>query len=164
MDSEHFSHAHIRIIALEKTTNMVEDAKIPTEIEQALAHFYQVKDLADALEAVTKRVKAVKQRLATEVIPEMMDDKDVTSVTCKVDGLRYRFTVSEKLAASIRKGLKDEAFAWLRKSGLEELIVETVNAQTLSASAREMADKGMELDDELFNVAYLRNTSVTKVK
>lgn len=74
-------------------------------------------EIADAEEHL-KALKGEKHRLSTELIPSCMDEMGIERVD--VDGV----TVQRKLfvSASIPPARKDEAFAWLRDNGLDDII------------------------------------------
>jgi len=75
------------------------------------------KQIEDA-ELHMKALKAEKHKLSVENIPSLMDEMGVERLD--VDGL----TVERKMMvhASIPKDRKDEAFAWLRENGLDDII------------------------------------------
>tara|TARA_R100000654_G_scaffold2023_1_gene7349 strand:+ start:8002 stop:8562 length:561 start_codon:yes stop_codon:yes gene_type:complete len=75
------------------------------------------KQIEDA-ELHMKALKAEKHKLSVENIPSLMDEMGVERLD--VDGL----TVERKMMvhASIPKDRKDEAFAWLRDNGLDDII------------------------------------------
>ena len=75
------------------------------------------KQIEDA-ELHMKALKAEKNKLSVENIPSLMDEMGVERLD--VDGL----TVERKMMvhASIPKDRKDEAFAWLRDNGLDDII------------------------------------------
>jgi hypothetical protein len=75
------------------------------------------KQIEDA-EIHMKALKAEKHKLSVENIPSLMDEMGVERLD--VDGL----TVERKMMvhASIPKDRKDEAFAWLRDNGLDDII------------------------------------------
>lgn len=129
-------------------------------VNEAVRHLKAVRDLKDAVAELAKSIGAVAESLNQEKIPTLFKETGTTSTT--VDG--YRYTMSNSVKASIMKDKRDDAFQWLRDNELGELITETVNASTLSAQARILADEGMELDPDLFNVYVQPNMSVTKVK
>lgn len=77
----------------------------------------------------------------------------------------YRVGISYRTLASIKEGMRDMAFQWLRKNKLGDLIISTVNASTLSAAAKHMKEEAnQDLPDDLFNVADVPNASVTATK
>ena len=51
---------------------------------------------------------------------------------------------------------------WLRATGNEGIIIETVNAQTLAAFAKTQALAGKPLPDETFTVGVAPYTSITR--
>ncbi len=75
------------------------------------------KQIEDA-EVHMKALKAEKHKLSVENIPSLMDEMGVERLD--VDGL----TVERKMMvhASIPQARKDEAFAWLRENGLDDII------------------------------------------
>ncbi len=74
----------------------------------------------------------------------------------------FRVGVSITLRASIKEGMKDKAYHWLRAHKMGSLISSTVNASTLSKAASEMRDDNRDLPDDLFNVYDQSTTSVTQ--
>ena len=74
-------------------------------------------DIEDA-EQNLKALKAEKHRLSVENIPGLMDEMGVDRLD--VDGV----SVSRKMIvhASIPRDRKEEAFAWLRENGLDDII------------------------------------------
>lgn len=124
--------------------------------------FVKVRTLRDQIESTLKPFDTFYEQLAKIRLPEVFDLHKVPSVTLE-EG--YRITVSHGLRASIRGGVdKQSAYQWLRDNGLGDLVTETVNASTLSAVAKSMAEENRELDGELFNVAVLANTSFNRTK
>lgn len=101
-------------------------------------------------------------RFKKEVVPAMMEQSGVTHIPL-AEG--WRVGVSSTLRAAIVADKRQEAFNWLRTHGLEDLISSTVNASTLSAAARHMMeDENRELPPDLFNVAVIPTTSLTRTK
>lgn len=96
-----------------------------------------------------------------KLLPEVFEVEGVKSIPL-AEG--YRVGTSCTFRASIRKGMKDPAYTWLRGNQLGDIITTTVNASTLSSAAKKlMEDDNKELPEELFNVAMVPTTSVTKV-
>ena len=124
--------------------------------------FVAVRTLKDKLEVTLKPFDAFYEELAKVKIPMVFDRHKVPNVTLE-EG--YRVQVSHNLRASIKGGTdKEVAYQWLRDNGLGDIVTETVNASTLSAVAKTMAEENRELDAEIFNVAILPNTSFVRVK
>lgn len=92
--------------------------------------------------------------------PEVFEAAGVTHVPL-AEG--YRVGLNYLTRASIRAGLKEVAHQWLIENGHQDIITETVNASTLSALARTLQEEeNLSLPEDLFNVALMTNTSVTK--
>ena len=131
-------------------------------VEVMLATFIKIRSMNDRIGEVKKHLNAVKDHMAYTVIPERFQDDGIKTIT--MDELGVRVSTSAQIRASIKGGLKDEAFGWLREHKLGGIITETVNASTLSAQCKDMMKNGEELPENFFNVNTALNTSVTKVK
>lgn len=94
-----------------------------------------------------------------KLIPETFEAAGVDSIPLS-EG--FRVGVSERTVASIKVGKKPEAYTWLRDNEKGDVIVPTVNASTLSALAKQLRENNIDLPEELFNVEFLPNASVTK--
>ena len=116
--------------------------------------------LSDAVDELGKLV----ENLKTTQIPQLFEDHNVRNVSVEVDGIAYRVGVSQRVVASVKADDKAKAYDWLRTHELGALVIETVNSSTLASTAKAMLEEGKELDPDLFNVAIMPTTSVTKVK
>ena len=135
--------------------DLVEQA--PTlPIDQAVMVLLKARELDDKLKELKSQASELNKQMKEVVIPAKFDEAGTTSIT--VNG--YRFTKSETIRASIKN--KIAGYDWLRNNDLEDIITETVNASTLSATARTLMEEGRELPEDHFNVYILANTSVTK--
>lgn len=114
--------------------------------------------LKEHAEEIVKTVTKSVDQLRRETLPTLFKERGISSIT--VEG--YRYTISENVYASIPPEGKVDAYAWLRSNDLAALIIETVNASTLSAQARALMEEGKELPPELFKVSILPNVSMTK--
>lgn len=94
-------------------------------------------------------------------VPAIFDRDKVSTINLD-EG--FRITVAHNVRAAIRAGKKEEAYAWLHENGLGDLITNTVNASTLSATAKTLGEENRELNGELFNVHVLPTTSFTRTK
>lgn len=97
-------------------------ANVDADTGKALSGFVrqlrQVEAEIEEAEEHLKHLKYQKHRLSMELIPELMDEMGLERVD--VDGL----TVARRMIihASIPVDRKDEAFAWLRQEGLDDII------------------------------------------
>lgn len=129
------------------------------EIQDAVTFFKKIKDFHDLLGGIIADLELTILKLRQETMPAIFKEAGVSSIA--VEG--YRFTISHTLRASINKDKKEEAFQWLRDNDMGEIIIETVNASTLAAQARQLDDQGKELDQDLFKSWIQPNVSITKV-
>ncbi len=122
-------------------------ARFAREVRTAYEHLGNLRKIAEKVNTALK-----------EKVPEVFKESGVTSIT--VDG--YRYVATSTLRASIVKDTKLDAYEWLRANELGDLIVETVNASTLSAAAKVQEEAGYGLDQDLFTVYRQPNLSITK--
>lgn len=128
----------------------------PTELGDLIAHFDAVRNLQARLKEIAADVNQFSDRLSSSVLPETMRNAGFTTVNHRVG----RVSISSRISASMVE--KDGALRWLRTNGLGDLIIETVNSNTLSAQARTMLEAGDELPSEHFRVSTKMYTSITK--
>ena len=95
--------------------------------------------------------------LSYEILPTMFSNQDVKTI--KLDNIG-RVTVNVRWTASMLN--KEKSMEWLRTSGNEGLIIETVNAMTLASFAKTETLAGKPLPDYLFKVGTAQHMSITK--
>lgn len=122
-------------------------------------------EIAKVSEKLEKAAADIKSRISytKEVsLPQRFDKDKVTTFNTE----RFRVTRLSRVLASIIGGEdgKDEAFQWLRDNEYGSLIKETVNSSSLSAAAKEVMEKGMELPEDLFNTITKDSVSITVKK
>ena len=109
--------------------------------------FAELRALKERTDKLVGQIGAIEKRLADETIPAYMD---ATSTESPYNHVTGQFKKTTRVSASILADRKTAAWAWLRGAGLGAIIIETVNAQTLGATARELIEKGRELPSDLF--------------
>ena len=135
------------------TMELVEKADIPLIVK----HFAALRTEYRALKDKITKLETEVNDLSYNLIPTMFDAQDVKTI--KIDDVG-RVTVNQKWAASMPD--KEVGMDWLRVTGNEGLIIETVNAQTLAAFAKTQALAGSPLPEEVFTVGVAPYTSITK--
>jgi hypothetical protein len=150
---------------LERTAPLIE-AEIgrlaeKIDLDSACWAFADIRALKERAEALASSIQAIEKLLANEIIPLQLDASNTESPYNHAVG---KFTRTARVSASILKDSKDKAWAWLKKNGLGGLIIETVNAQTLGATARQMLEKGQELPSDLFTTSTHVYVAFTPVK
>lgn len=125
-------------------------------LARAFVAFHRLNDKLDALD---KAFEATFADLKGVVIPAAFEAEGLPSVPLS-EG--YRVGIAHNFRASIKEGMRDQAYHWLRANGMGDLITSTVNASTLSAAAKHSVEvDNKDFPDDLFNVAIMLNTSVT---
>jgi hypothetical protein len=139
--------------ATRDTNEIVERADIP----EAVTYFDElrstVKALAEKMSALQKHVDELSQQL----LPTMFQNQNVKTIRVIDVG---RVSINDRWSASMLN--KEQGLGWLRGSGNEGLIIETVNAQTLGAFAKDEVMAGRPLPDEIFRVSATPYVSITK--
>lgn len=124
------------------------DASLSALAEQLVA----LRNVLEDMEEERKRIQAEYDQLRKVTIPEAMRRAGL------VAGNRGSFTAAggkihleTRTFAGYDRAHQEEFFAWLRHNGLGELLKLTINAQTLSATVRELREAGMS-DPPYINV------------
>jgi hypothetical protein len=131
---------------------------IDEDVTVILAAMTAVRSLAESLKYIKKRYSDLFQRYKEVIVPEKFQEEGITSIT--VDDIR--FTVSSSMRTSIVGGEKESAYKWLRDNNLGDIITDTVNSSTLSATARTLFEDGVEMPEDCFKFHFFNNTSMTK--
>ena len=138
-----------------------------TEFARAFLSLYALKT---ALDQATSAFNAVYEEVKETRIPASFERAGVSSVPLQ-EG--YRVQTQETMYVSVKPGMRDAAMQWVRehvtstKEGaqLADLIIETINASTLSAAGRFMlAEEGRDLPGEFFEATFKPTSSVNKVR
>ena len=143
-----------RILVAE--TRGMKDPAIP--LYTLVARLQELRDLHARLKAITTGVSQLADHLSYELVPEAM--RRTKQSTAILDGIG-RVTLATRITASIADGQKTAALAYLREIGQGDLIIETVNAQTIGAYARTTLEAGDELPDQIFKTTLRTYTSIT---
>lgn len=122
-------------------------------------HLLQVRTLRDTLQDAQNFVDQAYDKMTKELVPAAFEKEGLTSFNLKAG---YRITISQRYLASIIPETKPDAYVWLRKHKMGDIITETVNAGTLSATGKAMLEEGKELPESLFRCYFQPNTSITK--
>lgn len=149
---------------LQKAANMVRDdgqAVLAMNDHIALIwHYYHLRQATEQIKKAREALDKMEDSLSHSEIPTVMKDAGVKTVNIIDLG---RVTVSYRWGCSMID--KDAGMNWLRDNEQEALIIETVNASTLAAFAKNlMEEEGVGLPDDIFKTSTYPFTSITKVK
>lgn len=129
------------------------------DINDTVRIYDKARELHDALDETRKRFSEKIRKLSEDTIPKLFMAKKQTTVTLLIGNVKKRVTVSYRVSASMPD--KDQGLKWLRKHKHGDMIVETVNAQTLGAWINnDYLKKNIEPPD-VFKVSTSPYTSIT---
>lgn len=147
------------LTVIDEVAQRLLDAAPSLPIIKVLEAFKTLRDEHDKIDVERKKVNAKIEKLSRETIPELL--RDLGTSNFKADELGYRFTLSNRVSASMAD--KERGMGWLRDHGYGDVIQETVNSSTLSSLAKELAEKNVELPPDLFKTSVLTYTTIAKV-
>jgi len=128
-------------------------------VNELASRLREYRELYEAAGALNKRATAAYNRMREILIPEAFEREGISTITLK-DGSRV--TVSSRVFAGIKEGMKELAMGWLRKHGYKDIVTETINSSTLSALCKSLGEENKELPQDLFNVYSKQQASLTQ--
>lgn len=131
----------------------------PIQLARAYVLMHRINERLLSEDKALKPLKSLYSDYKNVKVPEAFEQAGVDNMPLS-EGFRVGITTNVR--ASVVPGQKEGAFAWLEENEKGDLIQPTLNASTLSAFARECREKNIDLPAELFNVALMNNTTVTK--
>jgi hypothetical protein len=135
---------------IEKGIRLLSAEKLSTaKLDAVIARLVEVRMLRDRAKGMTGQVNFLHERLRQEVVPAAMERAGLTTAGHRLG----RVVLATRTSASIIPDHRPQAYTWLRTHGLGGLIIETVNAQSLSGAARELIEAGKELPDDFFKTS-----------
>ena len=127
---------------------------------EIIRHYDKLRIANEYIKETRKALSDLEELMSRETVPEAMRAAGVKTITIEDVG---RITISGRYSCSVLD--KPAAFKWLRDTGNEGLIQETVNSSTLSAFARRLIEEeGKEMPEDVFKISVMAFTSITKVK
>lgn len=146
--------------------------------EEPAAHEQEeaVTPTANAMYELAERYKALRdeKKKAEDYLKEVASEKDkaekelfdlmIQTETENFTRKGTRFSVTIKTRASAKAGSKDELFAALRAHGYGDLVVETVNANSLTSLVKELKEANeQEVPKRIADVVNLYDQSSVSV-
>ena len=124
-----------------------------------MAHIYvALRKAAEAWYEAGQFLVGAVDDLKENKVPDAFEKEGITNFSLDTG---QRVTISNRFFASIAQGQKETAYKWLRDNNLGDLIVETVNASTLSAAGKVLIEEGKELPEPTFTSHFKASTSMT---
>ena len=120
---------------------------------------YELKKAKDII-AEQERIFNIRiEAITKQELPTAMDDDGITNI--KIDGVG-RVNLRGEVYTQILAENREAAYEWLRATGRGSLIVETVNASTLKAAAKDWLKQGEEIPQDLIKVTPCTVAVLTK--
>lgn len=119
------------------------------ELYNKIDEYKALLDRKDELAEQTKENNAAIEELKQQIAQEMIDNE---SPVISRNGFRYSLAQKTQYSKKGEEKLLEEGidfFEVLRNEGLGDLIVETVNARTLSSSMKAYVEENGELSEDL---------------
>lgn len=165
---KHFNAAFALLPQLEKEMKRAEKAGA-IQLARAFVAMHRMDKRLDEMAKPLTGKSGLFELYKSEKIPALFEQFGVPHVSLD-EG--YRVGTSAKFYASINRvdgdaqaslDVKRRAFEWLQQQGLGDVIQPVVNASSLSSAVKELMEtKNVEPPTDLFTVAMVPNTSVTK--
>jgi hypothetical protein len=133
------------------TAESLQENDIPT----AVRHFHQLRDAVRDLQELTTLLQNHVDMVSQQLLPTLFLNQGVKSIRVEDVGA---VTIADRWSASMIS--RETGMQWLRDTGNGGLIIETVNAATLGAFAKDMAQHGAKLPDDIFKVTPTPYTSI----
>jgi hypothetical protein len=124
-----------------------------------IKHYDSLRQATALIKESREVLSQIEEKLSREQIPDALRSRAIRNIT--VEGVG-RVSLGTRWSASMPD--KEAGFEWLRENDHGGVIIETVNAQTLGALARELNEGGIELPQPTFVTSIMTYTSITKVK
>jgi hypothetical protein len=130
---------------------------LQNDLPTTVVHYDAFDKLLGALKKRMSALEKHRDSLSYEILPTIFTNQGVKTITLPDVG---RVTVNVRWTATILD--KQRGLEWLRTSGNEGLIQETVNAGTLSSFAKGETLAGHPLPSDIFKIGTAQHISITK--
>lgn len=124
--------------------------------------FRVARDMEDVMKDGAKPITEICNEFKLQKIPEAYEAAGISTLTLDSGD---RVSLSERVLAAVKGGMMEAAIKYLRSNKkTKELVIQTINASTLSAYAKTLLEQNLELPDSLFNVTVQTAASLTRGK
>jgi hypothetical protein len=149
------------LYAIEELDDLVGQVSTDGGLDDNVTLFASIRSRQEQVKEISAKLAKLSDRMSYEVIPDIFARTNTVSPYNHISG---KFTLSNRTTASIKEGLKDNAFGWLEDNGLGDIIIRTIPWQTLGATAADLIQEGRDLPPKLFDVKTRVYTSFTPKK
>ena len=143
---------------IEKLQAMDYEAMPLTEVAKML---HQLSEFNKVMADIKACVQKEYDRLSIEIVPEMMDDQGVESMSVKDVG---RLQLRSDIRCSVKADCKTTLLSWLKSNGHDSLIGESVHAATLKSFIKEAMTNDFAYPEACLNILPYSRATVVKSK
>lgn len=142
---------------------LIMSAKDEPELAASYIMVYRVmRDLDDVISAGHKPIKEFCEEFKIQKLPEAFEAAKTKSKTLDNGD---RVSLSERVFASVKAGMKEAAIKFLKSNKkTKPLVTETINAGTLASYAGTLLEQNLSLPDDIFSVSVVTQASLTRGK
>lgn len=132
-------------------------------VQDQVREYAAVREANDRIKGLSSRLYKVSEFYKNTRIPKTLHDEDIKNITTE-EGFR----VALQPQLRVKTLDMEEGMEWVRENAEkfhaqpEDIITTTLNASKMKGLAKELANQGFELPDELFEVTYWDAASLTK--
>ena len=131
----------------------------PPELADIAKAYFHLKQGYDAIDLQRKRIYHVVDMLNKHLIPTQLEKNELDMI--RVPEIERSFSPRLQISASLID--KEKGFEWLRETGKEDLIQETVNSSTLASFVRNMIlEEGIDPPEDIVKVSQYYTTGMAK--
>jgi hypothetical protein len=150
---------HSLTVATASVRKQTDEIVATTDHIELIRHYDQLRQISALIKESREALTQIEEKLSREQVPDALRAHNIRTITIEGVG---RVSLGTRWSATMPD--KESGFEWLRGNGHGGVIIETVNAQTLGALAKELNNDGMELPQPTFTTSIMTYTSITKVK
>lgn len=126
---------------------------------ELIAAMSTLQNRKEALEEQLKILNREYDFLRITKIPTRMEDEGIDRINMPGIG---RVALTADMHVSVKAGMRDKFYEWLRDNGRTDLIQENVNPSTLKAAVKKMFRDGEEIPEGMLNVSPFTRASITR--
>lgn len=131
------------IVIVNEWSNVLDRVKDTKDLKELCTLWLRFNEQYDAIDEQRKRLLILFDQLNEGILPGAFEEQGIDKIA--IPELGRSFYPLDKYSATIAKNRFEEAKVWLIEKGLQALITETVNRQTLAATLRgRLVEEGLD--------------------
>jgi hypothetical protein len=132
-----------------------------SSLDATVSLFADLRARQEQVKALSSKLAKLSDELSFEILPDLFER---TNTVSPYNHIRGKFVLATRTNASVKDGMKEQAFEWLESNNLGSIIIRTIPWQTLGATASDLQKEGRELPSDTFEVSSRVYTRFTPAK